>query len=452
MTSAAVRLVPRSVRKNRPLAGLLGLGLLMLAVVASGPRIFQAYGFTGFVPWIIASSVITVAAARLAPHVSPRAGLIIILGLAVVMRVGIMNGAPFLSTDLYRYIWDGRVQAAGINPYLYVPANPALAPLRDAAIYPNINRADYAVTAYPPVAQMFFLAVTRVSESLALMRLAMVSCEIIVVAVLIDLLRRLQRPVTAVVAWAWHPLAIWEIANSAHVEVLMVALMMAGVWLMARSKALWGAVVVGLAALVKPYAVVALPAFWRFWDWPTPLAVIMFAGLCYVPYLGAGSGVLGYLGTGYLAEEGFVSGDGFWQVGLARAALGDIPGLRTTYLLLAAGGMSWLALRSVARADAPLPTKLQDTAGLLMTALFFMSPHYPWYFLAIVPFIALVGGGPLWTMSIAATLLYRPPVLTDSELVWRCLAGLPFVVAITIAWVRQQGSSTKAQGASLWTG
>ena len=90
--------------------------------------------------------------------------------------------------------------------------------LRDAAIYPNINRADYAVTAYPPVAQIFFLAVTRISETLTMMRLAMVACEIVVVAVIIDLLRQLRLPMTAVVAWAWHPLAIWEIASSGHVE------------------------------------------------------------------------------------------------------------------------------------------------------------------------------------------------------------------------------------------
>ena len=118
---------------------------------------------------------------------------------------------PLLSTDLYRYIWDGRVQAAGINPYAHVPADPALAALRDAAIYPHINRADYAVTAYPPLAEMFFLVVIRIGETLTIMRLAMVACEIAIVLLLIDLLRRLDLPVAAVVAYAWHPLAIWEI-------------------------------------------------------------------------------------------------------------------------------------------------------------------------------------------------------------------------------------------------
>ena len=63
---------------------------------------------------------------------------------------------------MYRYVWDGRVQLAGINPYRYVPAADQLAFLRDAAVYPNINRAEYAHTVYPPVAQAIFaLAAAR---------------------------------------------------------------------------------------------------------------------------------------------------------------------------------------------------------------------------------------------------------------------------------------------------
>ena len=66
------------------------------------------------------------------------------------MRLGLLFAEPYLSTDIYRYIWDGRVQAAGINPYRYMPIAPELSHLRDAAIFPNINRPDYAVTIYPP--------------------------------------------------------------------------------------------------------------------------------------------------------------------------------------------------------------------------------------------------------------------------------------------------------------
>ena len=267
-------LAPGIVRRElAPLLAVGVLGLAMLAFVAAGPWIVGTYGYAVLIPGIVASGAITIAATALAPSLPARAGLIVILGLAVVMRLLLVGEEPFLSTDIYRYVWDGRVQAAGINPYAYVPADEALKALRDSAIYPNINRADYAVTAYPPVAQMFFLAVTRISETLTAMRLAMVACEIVIVAVIIDLLRRLRLPVTAVVAWAWHPLAIWEIANNGHVDALMVALMMIGIWLLVRSPALAGAIAVALAAFVKPYAVVVLPAFWRRWDWRMPLAV-----------------------------------------------------------------------------------------------------------------------------------------------------------------------------------
>ena len=260
-------------RELVPLLAVGVLGLVMVAFVAAGPWIVGTYGYAVLIPGIVASGAITVAATALAPSVPARAGLIVILGLALVMRVLLVGEEPFLSTDIYRYVWDGRVQAAGINPYAYVPADDALKALRDSAIYPNINRADYAVTAYPPVAQMFFLAVTRIAETLTAMRLAMVACEIVIVAVIIDLLRRLRLPATAVVAWAWHPLAIWEISNNGHVDALMVALMMIGIWLLVRSPALAGAIAVALAALVKPYAIVVLPAFWRRWDWRVPLVV-----------------------------------------------------------------------------------------------------------------------------------------------------------------------------------
>jgi alpha-1,6-mannosyltransferase len=407
------------------------LGLLMLAFLAIAPWILRTYDHAVFVPAILMSGAITIAAAMLAPSVPARPGLVVIFVMAIAMRLLLVGQEPHLSTDLYRYVWDGRVQAAGINPYAFVPADDALKSLRDAAIYPNINRADYAVTAYPPVAQMFFFAVTRISETLTGMRLAMVACEGIVVVVLIDLLRRLSLPPAAVVTWAWHPLVIWEIANNGHADALMVALLMVGVWLLVRTRKVAGAVAVALAALVKPYVVVALPVFWRPWDWRAPLAAIATAAVCYLPYAGAGSGVLGFVtASGYLSEEGLADGDGYWLVALARAAAGDLPGLTTIYLLLGVAVMAWLALRAISREHATVQEKLLDIAVLLMAALFWVSPNYPWYVLAVVPFIALGGGVPAWTMTLAAILLYRPSMLPDNDLTWKTLATLPFVIAV----------------------
>jgi alpha-1,6-mannosyltransferase len=417
-------------REVLALGALCVLGCAMTVFVAAGPWIIRTYGFGLFIPAMAASGLLTIAAAGLAPALPARVALPIVLAIAIVMRLLLVTEEPFLSTDIYRYVWDGRVQGAGINPYLHVPASEALAALRDNAIYPNINRADYAVTAYPPVAQMFFLAVTRVSETLVAMRLALVLCEAIIVAVIIDLLRLLRLPATAVVAWAWHPLAIWEIASSGHVDALMLALLMLGLWLAVRHRRVAGTVAVALATLTKPYAAVLLPLFWKPWDWRAPLAAMVAALACYLPYLGAGAGVLGFVASGYLAEEGFSGGDGFWLVALTRTFAGNVPGLTLLYLLVAVTVMGGLVARVVTRAEPSAQTMLQDAALLLMAGLFFVSPNYAWYVLAVVPFTVLGGGAPAWALSLAAILLYRPLTLPDNDLAWKSLATLPFVLTL----------------------
>ena len=333
-----------------------------------------------------------------------------------------------------------------------MPADPALLALRDTTIYPNINRADYAVTAYPPVAQILFLAVTRLSESILTMRLAMVSCEIVILAVMIDLLQRLRLAASAIVTWAWHPLAIWEIAHGGHVEAPMVALLMVGVWLLARHRALPGAIVVSLAALCKPYALVVLPSFWRRWDWRLPAVVAATIALCYAPYLGVGRGVFGFVTSGYLAEEGFEAGQGFWFVGLVQTIFGAVPGLRGVYLFTALGVLAWLAAQAASRNDADLGESVREIAALLMAGLFFLSPNYPWYFLAIVPFIGLCPSlaASAWAITLAAPLLYRPALLPHNDLVWKTLATLPFIASIALTFLRTRAGATK-KGLVLWT-
>src|SRR5215467_9577315 len=87
----------------------------------------------------------------------------IVVALAGVFRAELAGKPPYLSTDAYRYVWDGYVEEHHINPYRYRPKAGALAYLRDDKIFPKINGADYAVTPYPPVAQIIFLVVGLIS-------------------------------------------------------------------------------------------------------------------------------------------------------------------------------------------------------------------------------------------------------------------------------------------------
>ena len=237
---------------------------------------------------------------------------------------------------------------------------------------------------------------------------------------------------TGVVAYAWHPLAIWEIANSAHVEVLMLALMIAGVWLLVRARRVLGAVAIALAMLVKPYALFALPAFWRPWDWRVPLAVVATILICYLPYLGAGRGVFGFATSGYLAEEDIISGQGIWLVSLAQLLFGQLPALTVIYIVAAAAIMVYLALRIAFGPARDTRETINGIILLLCAGLFLMSPNYAWYFLALVPFIPLGAGAPAWALTLGAFALYRPVFLAHNDLVWKSLATRPFLLTLLV--------------------
>jgi hypothetical protein len=435
MTAAAPADGARAGSDTLYTAALCAGGAALLGFAAFATQVIAIFGYAVFIPALALSGLITVAATHCVARIRPGRALAIVLAFALAMRLALVGIAPLLSTDIYRYVWDGRVQAAGINPYRYVPADPALSALRDSAIYPHINRADYAITAYLPLAQMFYLAVTRLSESIVAMRLALVGCEAVIVALLIALLRRLRRNPAEVVAYAWHPLALFEIANNGHVEALMVALAIGGVALLLASRRIAGAFVMGLAAVVKPYAVFLLPAFWRVagwrrWDWRAPLAAIGAAALCYLPYLGVGRGVLGFLGQGYLGEEGITSGEGIWIVALLQEAGIRWAGLAALYAAVAAVIMIWLGVRVARRHDRTPAQTIGDLVLLAIVGLFLMSPNYAWYFLLLVPFLALGAGAPVWALTLGAVLMYRPLLLPANDLAWKTLATLPFLLAL----------------------
>ncbi len=140
----------------------------------------------------------------------------------------------------------------------------------------------------------------RVSDGVLAVELALVACETVTVAVLVGSLRRLRLPATRVVAYAWHPLSIWEIAGNGHIDAAMVAAMSLGLWFaLVPGRRLLAACVLSVAALLKPFAALALPAAWRprdhRGDWRAPAVALATAALLYLPYLSVSAGVIGFL-------------------------------------------------------------------------------------------------------------------------------------------------------------
>jgi hypothetical protein len=329
---------------------------------------------------------------------------IVLLG-AAGMRLVLLVSEPTLSGDIYRYIWDGRVQAAGINPYRYVPAASELSALRDPSIWPHINRADYAVTLYPPGAQFVFLAVTRPGESVLAMKFGLLMFEAAAIAAIVALLQQLGKPATAVAAYAWHPLPVWEIAGNGHVDAAMLALLLAGLLVYVRGRTLLAGVLIAFGALVKPLAALALPVLWRPWDWRLPLCVAATVALAYVPYLSVGWGVFGFV-AGYVREEGIASGTGLKPLWLLQQATGPLPHAAPVYLAAVLAGLAALALAIGFRADRTPQASLRAANWMLVAFLVLISPNYPWYFLVLVPFLALAPTASGWVLTSASVVFY----------------------------------------------
>jgi len=392
-------------RKEATLYPLAGIGAIFAGLTLATPFAFQAGGDNAFIALTIPAGLLAIAGTHVAERTPTNRALWLIFSIGIMLRAYVLLFDPLLSSDIYRYVWDGRVQAAGINPYRYFPAHDAVGHLRDAVIFPRINRVDYAVTIYPPVAEFFFLIVTRIGENVNVVRLALLGCEAVSVTLVMLFLRRMERPTTRVVAYFWHPLPIWEIANSGHVDALAVALMLLGLWFALSGRAMAGAALIALGVLVKPYIAPALAPVWRPWNWKMPLVVIAVIALSYIPYLSAGWGVLGFLTKGYLSEEGIISGDDLWILSIWRLVFGTHRGDVYAYAAVAALILLFAMLSAARRSKRTIASSLADTNMLLLLVLLLLSPNYPWYFLAIMPFVALSGNAATWAVSIGALLL-----------------------------------------------
>lgn len=380
-------------------------GICLIVLQAIGLFLQTQGNFDGVVGVMLAQGLVYLAAVFCLGRLGGgRSILLIILAVAVFLRIALLVLPPYLSSDIYRYVWDGRVQAAGINPYRYIPADDALAALRDSAIYPNINRANYAHTIYPPAAEMLFFLVTRVSEQLTAMKLAMLTFDLATIGLILALLRGLGAPLSRVLIYAWHPLSVWEVAGSGHVDAAMIFCLTLALLARQRGWLASSGIALALGMLVKFLPVTAAPALYRRWDWRMPAAFIATIVVLYLPYLAVGKGALGFLPT-YLQEERLTSGSGFYLLNLLSFLAGiDVPA--GAYLVIAAAILVAAALFVLFRPGAGQQGAVSGTLILALVFFFLVTPHYPWYFLWLLPLLCLLPWWPALLLTAMASTLY----------------------------------------------
>jgi len=355
----------------------------------------------------------------------PRGAIFGVLAVAALLRISLLAAPPFMSSDINRYVWDGRVQAAGINPYAFIAADPHLAFLRDTPVYTNINRVNYAHTIYPPMAQLIFAAVGRVSQTVLATKIAMVALEGCGILAMLALLRSAGLPLARIAIYAWNPLAAWAVAGDGHIDGAAIGLIALAMWAVIRRRQGIAGILLGGAILTKFLPIAVAPALWRRYGWKLPVATALTMVALYAMYSSVGWRVLGFLPV-YTSEEGLAQGSGFWLLAVL-SHIAPIPHWFTPlYLGIAVGALGALAFVIAFRLAPPDEIGLGNRVALLAAAtVAFMSPHYPWYFAWLALPCCLCCWPSIAWLSVAPILLYSDP--WHDEILLPTLVYLPAI-------------------------
>ena len=339
--------------------------------------------------------------------------VVIGLVLAAVWHIEFLRLPAGADDDIHRYVWDGRLQKLGYNPYLVVPSDPAAKGLHTSETR-NLNNSDLP-SPYPPGAQLFFRAVTAIHESVFAIKVAFVLCDLAIVFVLLDLLRTTGRGAHLVLAYAWNPLLAIEVAGSGHIDIVGALLLVISVAALARRWRTIAALTLGLAVAVKFLPIVLLPLYWkrvRIRDAALAAAVV---GFLYVPFLNHGRIPLGSLGT-------YVTG--FRFNGPVFAALHHVaPPWLLAGLAVLVGLVAAICLRRASPQWSPDAFVWPMAASLLCAPVVF-----PWYLLWLLPFLTSASTllVIIWTVCIIPTYVqWHLRTLTG---VWGALPGWVMLV------------------------
>ena len=443
------------------------LGGLVLLVVR--PSLNPAHHVRPL-PLIALAWIAFLAAAFLLRSVPRRGAVALILLGGIAIQIAAVSAPPRQSDDLYRYIWDGRVQAAGIDPYAYVPTARQLTGLRDeflwhhgadhclSAAYVGSHAAADLVagctlinrpavpTIYPPVAEAYFYGVHYLpggNSSTTTIQAATAGFAVLTTVVLMFGLGRLRRDVRMAALWAWCPTVALEAGNSAHVDVVAVAITAAALMLLASAarrplRTVLGAVLLGLAIATKVTPALTVPAVLRR-RWMTVCACAGSAFVVvYLPHvLAVGSKVIVFL-PGYLQQEGYVSGRRFGIIGLV---LGGKLAIVMAVLILAVVAFAVLQFTDP---DRPWQGALVMTAAALAVT----TPRYQWYALLLVMLVAL-DGRPEWLAFAAGAYYAAEPNLGRYTLPNRLhdavAYGVPIVV-VGAGWAVREFVARRSAG------
>jgi hypothetical protein len=198
-----------------------------------------------------------------------------VLGVAILLRATFVC-SPYLTDDLHRYVWEGRVLGAGFDPYQHPPSDPVLAHLGDP-VQAGVNH-PYHSSIYPPLTLTVFAAATGVGLAEEGLRILFLVVDLSTVLVLLAFLRARGQPPGLAVLYAWSPVVVIA-AGSGHLDPLALLPLAAALLAFSRGHPLLAGVLLGIATMAKVFPVLVLPWFLVRRPWPVAAGFLLVVGL-----------------------------------------------------------------------------------------------------------------------------------------------------------------------------
>jgi hypothetical protein len=343
--------------------------------------------------------------------------LVLILLVGALARLSQIGASTVLEDDYYRYLWDGAVVAIGQSPFAYAPielldapiVDPVLSALATAGqdVLYRINYPEYR-TIYPPALQAVFAASHWVAPfSLDGRRVVLFAFELGTVGVIYALLMHLGRSPLWLALYWWHPIVIKEIANSAHMEPVLMLPVMVALYAVVTQRVLLCSAALAIGAGVKLWPAVLALAMLRA-RWIQPQMLIFAAGL-----MGALLAVQAWpiVAAGLDDSSGFVAFGKHWRASsavilVAQSVAGLMPDAVSANAFaprLILGAALFAVLLIIWSRPARSPTQTMRQMVVIAAAIYLLSPSTtPWYFLWIAPFLCLF---PVRGLLLAGALL-----------------------------------------------
>ena len=310
---------------------------------------------------------------------------------ALAFRVPLVGPHVGSASDMVRYVWDGRVQTLGYSPYQTPPDDPAMASAHTDETREMPSR--HSRSPYPPAAQLFFRLVVSIHDSTRAMKVALTLCDVMAIIVLWRWLVVTNGPEWLMLAYAWNPLVVLEVAHSGHIDALGALWIVASVYWLARKRTGLAAVAFVLAVATKLLPIVLVPLYIGRVRLRDALGGGALGAALYLTFSRAGTIQVGTIPS--VIQNVRFNGELFRFV----SAHAGSP-QRAAIVAVAAGML--VAVWARWRLPASDPAAW---AWPMAVALAFGPVIYPWYLLYFTPFLLTTATLPLvaWTLTVIPT-------------------------------------------------